>query len=344
MTDENKPLGLSSEPTPGNEEPAMKEYPESQTSGLGLKLALVLFALVAAVGVGYGWMQHHAVQELAASRDQLSASLSQVRTQADDLTNKLNALAAQQAQPPVPAQAPNAEAAPIRNEAAPQHEAVQRHVTHHVVVRRPPPDDPRWKQVQNQLSEQQQELAESRQQIAAAQTGLQQARSELQGNIDSARNELGGGIARNHDELVALQRKGERNYYEFDLLKSKAFQHTGPIGIELRKANVKHQYCDLNMLVNDAEVTRKHINLYESVTFYPEGYPQPVELVINRISKDEIRGYVSEPKYRSPVKAASSAPAAQTAPAASSTTAAVTTNDDPATANVKLQQRTDTAQ
>jgi hypothetical protein len=58
------------------------------------------------------------------------------------------------------------------------------------------------------------------------------------------------------------------------------------------------------MVVDDKSITRKHINLYESVTLYPEGYTQPLELVINRIDKDSVKGYVSEPKVRSKEQAA----------------------------------------
>jgi hypothetical protein len=83
------------------------------------------------------------------------------------------------------------------------------------------------------------------------------------------------------------------------------------VGISLRKTNSKHEYCDLEMLVNDQELSRKHINLYEAVMLYPEGYPQAIELVINHIDKDSIHGYVSEPKYR-----ATAQTAAQVAPAA----------------------------
>ena len=150
-------------------------------------------------------------------------------------------------------------------------------------------------------------MADSQKQIAETQANLEQAKSDLDGNLQSARTELGGDIARNHDELVALEKKGERNYYEFSFEKSKTYHHTGPISIALRKADTKHEYCDLQMLVDDREITRKHVNLYESITLYPEGYPLPLELVINRIDKDSVQGYVSEPKYRSTEKAAAPA-------------------------------------
>ena len=184
---------------------------------------------------------------------------------------------------------------------------MRRHRTHQAVARSAPVDDPRWKQVQQQLGDQQKALADNQKQIADTQANLEQAKSELNGNLESARTELGGDIARNHDELVALEKKGERTYYEFSFEKSPTYHHTGPISIALRKADTKHEYCDLQMVVDDKAITRKHINLYESVTLYPEGYTQPLELVINRIDKDSVKGYVSEPKVRSKEQAAAPA-------------------------------------
>jgi len=95
-----------------------------------------------------------------------------------------------------------------------------------------------------------------------------------------------------------LAKKGERNYYEFDLGKSKQFTREGPIGVSLRKANTKHVYADLELLVDDAQLTKKHVNVFEPVAFYTSQSRQPVELVINQVTKDHIHGYVSMAKYK----------------------------------------------
>jgi hypothetical protein len=125
-------------------------------------------------------------------------------------------------------------------------------------------------------------------------------------DLSSARTELAGGIARNHEELVAFQKKGERNYFEFDLDKSKQFQRTGPVAISLRKANTKHMYADLELRVEDAQVSQKHVNLFQPVMFYAGEQGRPVELVINSIQKNHIHGYISAPKYTAAELAASS--------------------------------------
>jgi hypothetical protein len=141
-------------------------------------------------------------------------------------------------------------------------------------------EDPRWKKFQSELDAQGRQIESTRNDLA------------------TARDDLSGSIARTHDEIVVLQKKGERNYYEFDLQKSKQFARNGPVGISLRKANTKHQYADLQLLIDDVNLTRKHVNLYEPVMFYTADGAQPAELVINSITKDHIRGYISEPKYR----------------------------------------------
>jgi hypothetical protein len=307
-----------------------------EPSSMGLKLAMLLLVLIAGVAVGYGWLQHNNAQQLALERADLRASLAQSKIEADALTAKVNALSAVQAQEEeARAQEEAAKAEPVKNEQfLPRTTEAPPRAKHALNAHRAPADDPRWKQVQQQLGDQQKALADSQKQIADTQANLDQAKTELEGNIQSARTDLGGDIARNHDELVVLQKKGERNYYEFSFEKSKAYHHTGPISIALRKADSKHEYCDLDLVVDDREITRKHINLYESVSFYPQGYPLPLELVINHIDKDSVHGYVSEPKYRTPEQTASAAPAP---------TSASVNPPGTATADAKLEHRDDGA-
>ena len=231
-------------------------------------LALILIVFVALFG--YSIHERNVARQLAHDNEQTSAALKDTRGQMDALNAKLDALAnAQQ-----PASAP-----------VPFH-SIRAHAATAATVRHGKPD-PRWKKFQSQLDAQGKEIADTR-------SGLDSTRQDLA----SARTELQGSIAKTHDELVVLQRKGERNYYEFDLDKSKQFSHAGPIGISLRKANTKHDYADLELMVDDRQISKKHLNLYEPAMFFPDDSQQPMEIVINSISKNHIRGYISTPKYR----------------------------------------------
>jgi hypothetical protein len=82
------------------------------------------------------------------------------------------------------------------------------------------------------------------------------------------------------------------------LPKSKDFQVVGPLSLSLRKADTKHRNYNLAMIVADSRLEKKHVNLYEPIMISLSDRPLPVELVVNQVNKDEIRGYVSEPKYK----------------------------------------------
>jgi outer membrane murein-binding lipoprotein Lpp len=327
MNEHQIPSGKPPDPDRNPGSTHVEEFHEPST--MGLKLAVVLFVVMAGITAGYGWLQHDAAQQLASQRAELQTSLAQAKSQENALTAKVNALNVALAQE----EAARAQTEAMKNEQfPPRTRAVRPRITNQAVARPAPADDPRWKQVQEQLGDQQRELANSQKQIAETQANLDQAKSELEGNLQSARTELGSDIARNHAELVTLEKKGERNYYEFSFEKSKTYHHAGPISIALRKADPKHESCDLQMLVDDREITRKHVNLYESMAFYPQGYTLPLELVINHIDNDSVQGYVSEPKYRSPQQAAAPAPPA---------TAASVNPPIPAAQDPKLEHRQD---
>ncbi len=52
------------------------------------------------------------------------------------------------------------------------------------------------------------------------------------------------------------------------------------------------------MLVDDIRLDKKHVNLYEPVWITLADRTQPLELVVNQISKDSVAGYLTEPKYK----------------------------------------------
>ena len=229
---------------------------------------VAIVALGGAIG-GYAVHEHHTAKNLAAQNQQITAALNANRGELSDLTAKVNTLASRSETQSAPS-APSSHVATARGPVTPRRHA----------------EDPRLKKLQSQIDAQGKAIEETRNNIAST-----------QGDLANTRTELTGSIARTHDDLVLLEKKGERNYYEFDIRKSNQFQHEGPFGIRLKKANSKHQYADLELMVDDRNLSQKHVNLYQPVMFYTPDSPQPVEVVINDISKDHIHGYASAPKY-----------------------------------------------
>ena len=263
---------------------------------LGLAAAVAAAAFAVGGAGGYALYEHRKAEAAIQGQQQLAAELQQTRTQIGQLSTKVDELAARpQVVPPAPMPEPAVAAKPA--------------------TPRGPSESQRLKKMQSQLDRQGNTIDQQGKAIADTQSQL----DTTKGDLNSTRTELSGSIARTHDELVLLQKKGERNYYEFDIAKSKSFQHEGPLGVRLRKANSKHQYADLDLIVEDQTVTQKHVNLYQPATFFTPDSPQPAELVINSISKDRIHGYVSSPKYRqSQLASASNESGSSTAPTTSS--------------------------
>jgi small-conductance mechanosensitive channel len=215
-------------------------------------------------------------QDLTAANEALAASLRQMQSQMQSVSEKLNAIATPPAAlaPPSPRvqEQPTVGAATRPRRAA----AVE---------------DPRWRQMRTRLADQQKQIDTTREETS-------QARKELQDNLSSTRDELSGSIAKTHEELAVLQRRGERNYYEFQIDKSKQFHVAGPLRLSVRKVNVKQGYYDVVLVVDDRQLEKKHANLYEPLMFTLADRPQPVELVVNQISNNQVKGYVTEPRYK----------------------------------------------
>lgn len=156
------------------------------------------------------------------------------------------------------------------------------------------------------------------QQQASTQIGqVSDALNGTKGDVDATRKDLddtksklsttmgdlniqSGLIARNHEEVEELKRLGERNVYEFSLVKSKRPQKIGPIQLQLRKVNTKHYTYTLDVVADDKRVEKKDKTLEEPVQFYVHGGRTPYEIVVYGIAKDHITGYLTTPKEAAP--------------------------------------------
>jgi hypothetical protein len=237
-------------------------------------------------------------KELTASHEQLRFALTDTRREIQLLAAKVDAISA--VQPATPARPEPTLPAPSSRGSV-----RRRPVVKGSPVVRTSLEEKRWKQVQSQLAAQ-------HDQIAKTQEDLHRTGEDLEGKLNTARDQLNGSIAKTHEDVVALQKRGERNYYEFQIARSKQFQRVGPLGLSLRKTDTKHRRYDLAMMVNDDGLEKKQVNIYEPIWINLSDRPQPVELVVNRVDKDQIRGYVSEPKYKSAELGSAPAPSTPT--------------------------------
>jgi cell division protein FtsB len=155
--------------------------------------------------------------------------------------------------------------------------------------------------------------------LGGAKKDIETTRNDLEatkGKLDRATGDMGvmsGLIARNHDDLEDLKRRGERNYYEFTIPKTKTAQRVGPVQISLNKVDQKKSKYTMTVYADDRSIEKRDKTAGEPVQFYVKGSSRmaPYELVVFDVGKNQITGYLSTPKDAS----ASAAPAAAATPA-----------------------------
>jgi chromosome segregation ATPase len=141
-------------------------------------------------------------------------------------------------------------------------------------------------------------------------TGVKNDLDETKSKLDRATGDMGvmsGLIARNHDDVEELKRKGDRNYYEFTIQKSKTPQRVGPVQMSLNKADQKRSKYTMTVLADDKSIEKKDKTAGEPVQFYVKGtqHYAPYEIVVFDVGKNQITGYLSTPKSAGAATAAS---------------------------------------
>jgi chromosome segregation ATPase len=133
--------------------------------------------------------------------------------------------------------------------------------------------------------------------VVGVRTDLDATRDDLK----MAKSEMGTLIARNHDEIDQLRRLGERDYVEFTIVGRNKPQKVANVTVELKGINQKHNQFSVAMTVEDKRFEKRNRTLNEPIFFYTSGTHIPEELVINKVGKNTVSGYVSIPKANSQV-------------------------------------------
>ncbi|MGA7342862.1 MAG: hypothetical protein WBE72_24555 [Terracidiphilus sp.] len=157
-------------------------------------------------------------------------------------------------------------------------------------------------QTAQQVSAVSSDLTNVKTDVGGVKTDVVKTQSDLAGAISqlqSIRGDLSSTnsvIARNHDELVLLEHKGDRNYYEFTLSKGQK-KPVGTVSLELRKADQKRSKFTLAIYADDKVYEKKDRNVNEPLQFYSGKDPALFEIVVNTIgSRNQISGYLTTPK------------------------------------------------
>jgi len=160
------------------------------------------------------------------------------------------------------------------------------------------------------------EVGGAKKDIETTRTDLEATKGKLERSLGDM-NVMSGLIARNRDDLDELRRRGDRNYYEFTVQKSKTAQRVGPVQVSLLRTDPKKSKYSVNVIADDKTIEKKDKTSGEPVQFYVKGSrgAAPYEIVVFDVGKNQITGYLATPKDGG-APAPAAAPAATTTPTA----------------------------
>jgi multidrug efflux pump subunit AcrA (membrane-fusion protein) len=131
--------------------------------------------------------------------------------------------------------------------------------------------------------------------VASTKADLESTKAKLQ----SAVGDLGvqsGLIAHTRDDLETLKHRGDRNYYEFTLMKGAKPQPVATVSLQLKKTDPKRGKFTVNVTSDDKTIEKKDRNVAEPIQFYSGRDHLLFELVIWTAEKNKATGYLSTPK------------------------------------------------
>lgn len=268
------------------------EHVQMETQSTAGKWILLVLAIVVVAGFAYAqYLTHTTIQKL---NGDLTASQAQVK----ELENRMQTAEAQEE---TLAQQAGMTKKELARRAA-ELQAQQRAET------------ARLEQEQKtQISQVSGDIAGVKTDVGGVKTDVASTKADLEATkakLQSAVGDLGvqsGLIANTRSDLEILKHKGDRNYYEFTLLRGAKPQPVSTVSLQLKKVDPKHGKFTLDVTSDDKTIEKKDRNIAEPIQFYSGRDHLLFELVVWTVDKKKATGYLSTPKSAPvPVTASSS--------------------------------------
>jgi len=253
---------------------------EQQPSNAGKWLLMVsAILIVAAAGYAY-YTTHETVRNLS---DQLAISQAQVK----ELQNRMQTAEAQ-------------EETLARQAGLTKKELVQRSAE--ILAQQKAAENRLEQEQKAQISAVTGDIAGVKTDVGGVKTDVASTKSDLEATkakLQSTIGDLGmqsGLIANTRSDLEVLKHKGDRNYYEFTLLRGAKPQPVSTVSLQLRKSDAKKGKFTLNVTSDDKTIEKKDRNVSEPIQFYSGRDHLLFEVVIWMVDKNKATGYLSTPK------------------------------------------------
>ncbi len=138
--------------------------------------------------------------------------------------------------------------------------------------------------------------------VGTVKTDLASTKHDLEGTqrqLLDVKETLTAAVAKNATELAELRRKGERDYFEFELPKKNVLTKVEDIRLVLTKTDPKKGKYSVQIVVDDNKLEKRDRTINEPIQFLVGRNRLRYELVVNWVQKDRVGGYLSIPKDKS---------------------------------------------
>jgi len=146
------------------------------------------------------------------------------------------------------------------------------------------------------------EVAGVKTDVGGVKTDLGNTKADLEATkakLQSTIGDLGvqsGLIANTRGDLEALKHRGDRNYFEFTLVRGASPKAISTISLQLKKTDPKKGKFTLNVSSDDKIIEKKDRNVSEPIQFYTGRDHMLYEVVVWTVDKNQATGYLSTPK------------------------------------------------
>ncbi|MFQ5740695.1 MAG: hypothetical protein ACE5JX_16955 [Acidobacteriota bacterium] len=113
-----------------------------------------------------------------------------------------------------------------------------------------------------------------------------------QGNLELVRKSSDA----NAQQINAVKTSLEREYYNFELEKKGATMKVFNVALSLKGVDSKKQRYTLEIFADGKRIKKKNQSINEPIYFYVKDLKKPYEILVNRIDKKNVVGYLSIPK------------------------------------------------
>ncbi|MBI4481807.1 MAG: hypothetical protein HY652_02840 [Acidobacteria bacterium] len=119
--------------------------------------------------------------------------------------------------------------------------------------------------------------------------------AEAHRNILSNRHE----IQTTRADLTEYKKSQERDYFDFELHKNGPALDVNRVRLRLVQTNQKKKQYHLEISARDKRITKKNVPVDEPVYFYVGELKKPYEIVVKKVAKEYVVGYLSTPRDKS---------------------------------------------